>query len=384
MKKLALLFLCINIFANQIESNTKKLEQAELDSQRVSKKLEDLATEILEGEKKLKELDEKVKNTSKITKELQELVNAQNGELNSFINQNKELIKDKEKIGEKLIDIIAKDFSYDLITPNDDIQSYESIMSLETLKILSSVLNDELYKISKDYARTQEQIDYKQKKITQMQINIENYKKQEKELNSLIARQTKLIKKQKDDETAYKNRLTQLQKQQAETRKTLAKLKIIEEQKQSEKPKGNIDVKHKDTLSSDSKVAKYTGKKTIAPLINFTVKQKFGNYTDPIYKLKIFNENVVLRSSTPDANVRVVLDGKVVFANDTAVLDKVVIVEHANGIHTIYAHLSKFSKLAKVGSVLKKGNIIGKVEKDLTFEVTQKNFHINPLELISH
>lgn len=384
MKKLLIVLFSLILFANQIENNTKKLEQTQNEKEQISKKLEDLASEIIEGEQKLKEINEKVKKTSNITAELQELVNAQNGELNTFITQNKELMKDKEKLGAKLVEIIAKDFSYDLIAPKDLIDSSMSIVSIEVLNTLSEVLNNELYKISKDYARTQQQIDYKQKKISEMNVNIDNYKKQAKELSELKKRQENLISKQKQDEKIYKQRLTNLQKQQDEIRATLAKLKIIENEKSNKKSSQTTQVKHSDTLSYDGKVAKYTGAKTIAPLVDFSVKQKFGDYIDPIYKLKIFNENVVLRSNTPDANVRVVFDGKVVFANDTAVLDKVVIVEHANGIHTIYAHLSKFSKLAKVGEVLKKGNIVGKVERDLTFEVTQKNYHINPLELINN
>lgn len=383
MKKVFLLVFSLILFANQIETNTKKLEKTENEKEQISKKLEDLASEIIEGEKKLKEINEKVSKTTEITKELQELVNAQNGELDTFITQNKELMKDKEILGKKLVDIIAKDFSYDLIAPRDLIDSSMSIVSTEVINTLSDVLNDELYKISKDYARTKQQIDYKQKKISEMNANIDNFKKQAKELSELKKRQENLISKQKEDEKIYKQRLVNLQKQQDEIRATLAKLKIIESEKAKPSVKATAEVKHKDTLDYDGKIAKYTGKKTIAPLIDFSVKQKFGDYIDPIYKLKIFNENVVLRSNTPDANVRVVLDGKVVFANDTAVLDKVVIVEHANGIHTIYAHLSKFSKLAKVGSVLKKGNIVGKVERDLTFEVTQKNYHINPLDFIS-
>ncbi len=393
---LLLALLSLSLFsASQIETNTKKLEKTQSETEQISKKLEDLASEIIAGEKKLNEINEQVTKTSRLTKELQELVNAQNGELNSFISQNEELIKDKNKLGERLVDIIAKDFSYDYIAPKDLIDSASNVVSIEVLNVLSNVLKDEFYKISKDYARTQEKITFKQRKINEMKENISDYEKKAKELSELKKKQESLISKQKLDEKIYKERLTNLQKQQDELRKTLEKLKIIEAQKKEEatkqakleqatKPQStSTNVKHKDTLEYDGKIAKYDGKKTIPPLVDFTVKQKFGNYIDPIYKLKIFNENVVLRSNTQDANVRVVLDGKVVFANDTAVLDKVVIVEHAQGIHTIYAHLSKFSKLAKVGTVLKKGNIVGKVDRDLTFEVTQKNYHINPLDLIT-
>ena len=92
---------------------------------------------------------------------------------------------------------------------------------------------------------------------------------------------------------------------------------------------------------------------------------------------------MVLRSKTTDATVKNVLDGKVVFAKETPVLKKVIIVENEGGMHTIYAQLSKIAPTIKVGSKIKKGYVIGRVERDLTFEVTQKNYHINPMELIA-
>ncbi len=114
----------------------------------------------------------------------------------------------------------------------------------------------------------------------------------------------------------------------------------------------------------------------------FTVKRRFGDYIDPIYKIKIFNESVVLASTKADATVKSVLNGKVIFAKDTASLEKVVIIENSDEIHTIYAHLSKIAPTIQVGQKIKKGYVIGRVENDLTFEVTQKNYHIDPLELI--
>jgi len=132
-----------------------------------------------------------------------------------------------------------------------------------------------------------------------------------------------------------------------------------------------------------SNIKRYTGKKTIAPLDNFSVKQEFGNYTDPIYQIKLFNENVILHSKNSDAVVKSVLNGKIVFAKETNLLQRVVIVEHSNGLHTIYAHLDKIAPTVKVGKNVKKGEILGRVKNDLTFEVTQEKFHINPLELIS-
>ena len=92
---------------------------------------------------------------------------------------------------------------------------------------------------------------------------------------------------------------------------------------------------------------------------------------------------MVLKSKNKDAVVKSVLAGKVVFAKETNLLQRVVIVEHSNSLHTIYAHLDRISPTIKVGKNVRKGEVLGRVENELTFEVTQEKFHINPLELIS-
>ena len=89
-----------------------------------------------------------------------------------------------------------------------------------------------------------------------------------------------------------------------------------------------------------TKGGRYTGKKVPGPLDSFRVVKQFGPYTDPIYKIKIHNDSVTLRSNNPDALVKNIMDGKVVFAKEVAALGNVVIVQHDGNLHSIYAHLS--------------------------------------------
>ncbi|MCV3500715.1 peptidoglycan DD-metalloendopeptidase family protein, partial [Campylobacter lari] len=241
---------------------------------------------------------------------------------------------------------------------------------------------------SKDYEDISKKIEEKQIQITTINSNLKSYKDQLDELKNLRKKQEQEIAKQKTDKEIYTRKLSNLQAQQQELRKTLNKLKIIKEKEEEklaqkkEDKKPNSNIKQVGSSYQTSSVKRYSGPKTIAPLESYTVKQKFGNYIDPIYNIKIYNENVVLKSDSANAAVRNVLDGKVVFAKATPTLKQVVIVENKDGIHTIYAHLDKIAPGVKVGRNIKKGYIIGRVESDLTFEVTQKNFHINPLEMI--
>ncbi|ELJ7404471.1 murein hydrolase activator EnvC family protein [Campylobacter upsaliensis] len=392
MRKLFLFSLfSLLLFANGIAEKTKDLKENERIQQQLSKKLEDLAQDILSGEKNLKNLSEQINTLSFQTSKLEANIKVQNKELSTLNNQNKELLRIKSLMESKLISLMAKDFAYDLPIPEGYIEGEESFMAFELLGSLDKVLSEEISKLSKDYEGVNLLIENKQKQIEQIRLNLKNYNEQLKELQSLKNRQIKEINQQKTDRQIYAKKLDNLKAQQEELRATLDELKIIDKKEQVKKQKeetsklanNNQKIRQIGSSYQGSSVKRYTGKKTIAPLDSFTIKQKFGNYVDPIYNIKIFNENVVLRSKKADATVKNVLDGRVVFAKNTTMLQRVVIIEHNDGIHTIYAHLDKIAPNIKVGKRVKKGAVVGRIKDDLTFEVTQKNFHINPLELIS-
>lgn len=392
MKKCFLLF-CVFIslgFSNEIVQKQKDIKENERIVKQLSKKLEDLASEILDNEKNLKKIASEINTLSNKTSKLESSVKIQIKALEQLNNQNKDLLKNKNTIESKLIDLIAKDFAYDLAIPQNYIESEDSIIALEVVSNLDKIFNEEFRKISKDYEDVTKKIEEKQNQISTINTNLKEYKKQIDELKNLRKKQEMEIAKQKTDKEIYTRKLSSLQEQQQELRKTLSQLKIIKEkedekkiaQKQEKNKPKDTSKQQAGTSFQTSSVKRYSGEKTIAPLESYSVKQKFGNYVDPIYNIKIYNENVVLKSTTPDAAVKNVLDGKVVFAKSTPTLKKVVIVENKDGIHTIYAHLDKIAPGVKVGRNIKKGYIIGRVESDLTFEVTQKNYHINPLEMI--
>lgn len=391
MRKIFFIFFCfLGLFANEISEKTKNLESNRRIQEQLNKKLEDLANDILSGEKKLKELSDQIQVLNLQTNKLEANAKAQNKELQTLSSQNKELFKSKALMENKLIVLMAKDFAYDLPIPQGYIESKESFMAFEVLEGLDRVLSEEIFKLSKDYEDITRLIDNKQAQIQKINLNLKDYNDQIAKLQLLKQNQLNEINKQKTDRSIYAKKLENLQAQQEELRKTLNQLKIIQNKKQEEtkdnksKPSNNKQtIRQLGSSYQSGNIKKYTGKKTIAPLDSFTVKQKFGNYLDPIYNIKIFNENVILRSTKSDATVRSVLDGKVVFAKDTSMLQRVVIIEHNNGIHTIYAHLDKIAPTIKVGKNVKKGSVVGRIKNDLTFEVTQENFHINPLELIS-
>ena len=411
---LLILAVCATLFAagataNKTQSTKQNLKTKVEQEKRLNKKLDELAKSILSGEENVKTTAEQISALSVQVKELESSAKAADASLNTLIAQNKDLVAEQKRIEASLLAIISKRFAYDLIVPKNYIESEESIISAEILNSLTKDSQNQVNKIAKDYSKTINSIKSQTDKISAIKLDLAEFRSKQNKLIALQTKQKKDLAKLKSDKDSYEKELSTIQAEQDELRKTLEKLAIIakneEEEKARAQQKAKLEeakkAKNNEKLASQSQktakndvrqvgssyqmsqVKRYTGAKTIAPLEKFTLKQAFGDYTDPIYKIKIFNESVVLRSAFRDAVVKNVLDGKVVFAKETPLLQKVVIVENKDGIHTIYAHLSKIAPTIKVGARLKKGYVIGRVEQDLTFEVTQKNYHINPMELIA-
>jgi len=161
----------------------------------------------------------------------------------------------------------------------------------------------------------------------------------------------------------------------AKASKELARTQKIEKVTSERVRKVNSSYKRGSTV-------RYKGEKTISPIRGAKVIKKFGTYTDPIYKIKIFNESITLKSPSANAKVQNVLNGKVVFAGKSSMLGKVIVVAHSGKMHTVYAGLSKIAPTIKVGRKIKKGYTIGRVSRKLMFQATKNSKHINPMKLI--
>ena len=145
----------------------------------------------------------------------------------------------------------------------------------------------------------------------------------------------------------------------------------------------NIKVRKIGSSAKGIKIAKYYGRKTIAPLKSYKVVKKFGTYYDDVYRMKLFNESVALKTKIPNAKVVSIFKGQVVYAkHNTGLLGNVVIVKHRGGLHTIYSHLDRISPTLKVGKWIPKGYVVGRVSDTLEFQATKNSRYIDPMRLI--
>jgi murein DD-endopeptidase MepM/ murein hydrolase activator NlpD len=390
-KAALLLFLTIFLFADtshDIANNTKTLESKNKLEKTLTRELNDISKTLQKEEGSLKNTDSEIQKLGSEIEKQQIVVNAIKGELGALAKSNKELLKDQKEIEQQLIDTIVKDFSYFLVIDSGYLESYDGVIANEAFKYLSEATNKELSEYTKRYEKSTEKIKISSGRLQTIQKSINELAVKKKNLEGLKVSKTKLIASVKKEQDEYAARIQTIQKEKQELKKTLESLKILQQEDNVRSasitiPDNFESARRLGSSYQASKVKKYTGSKTISPLTKYTVQQKFGDYIDPIYDIKIFNESVVLRSATANVDVKNILDGKIVFAKETSLLKNVVIIENSNGIHTIYAHLSRIAPTIQVGNKIKKGYVIGKVERDLTLEVTQQNYHINPLELIA-
>ena len=397
---LATLLVAAPNTSQKIDEKSKTLEEKIQTEKKIHGKLQDIANDIVSEEKEIERIKDKIEDLSKNISDSQETVSRKNEYLEKLTKDTQELSNQKKDLEQKIIKIIAEDFSFYLVSDSNYLDNEDGILVDEVLQKMDTIMRKEFGKLASDYKQVNDQISSQSQEIKTIHSEIQSAKNKKDELLSLEKKRESSIIALNNKKEGYKKQLDDIQKERDEIRTTLEQLKIIKVQEetklQAEKNAAKRDkspttvgggdaggIKQIGSSYQNSTVKKYVGEKTIAPLDSYSVKRKFGDYIDPIYKIKIFNESVVLTSSTPDATVKSVLNGKVIFAKDTASMEKVVIIENGDDVHTIYAHLSKIAPTIQVGQKIKKGYVIGRVDEDLTFEVTQKNYHIDPLELIA-
>jgi murein DD-endopeptidase MepM/ murein hydrolase activator NlpD len=379
----------------RIQSATSQLNEAKQTYTSLNTKLEATANKILQQKQVVGLQQEKINTlvTELNSKETVYQSNKQN--LNGLETQQSQLIKHQNDIEQKLVFAIARNTSISLLINDDRAKEANAIITEEALKLHLKQINQEIKELNFIYGENATKISAlsTQTKVLKQSIAVIDQQKQtvlvtKKQNEKAIA----ALEKEKQE---YKQSLGRILNQQQSLQNTLASLNIIkrEAMKPQKAPPPLIAVKPgskplpkgaREAISEyqASKTASYSGDRTIAPLDGYVVTKRFGPYTDPVYGIKIYNESISLRPTEADAKVKAIFNGKVIFAKQTAMLENVVIIEHDNGLHTIYAHMDKIAPTISVGQRLKQGSIIGRVARELMFQVTQRNAHIDPLQVI--
>lgn len=406
MRILVIFLMAVLLFADtnsNIKQNEKKLQTIDSKADSINKKLKKLGENINDKNLKIKELEIQIQKLNNNINENQKSYKEQERIFNETNTKQESLNKQLEFLQQELIDTILKDMAIIMMLNSKEPLSEDSIVSEEVLKHLSDDAKNDIQAIIKEQERVKNDLNVSKIRIDNAK-KIINAQLQKREILQMAKNeQQNLIKKMNSDLNIYDDELKRLDKERVGIQKILVDLNILKKQELKEQERKRkellaqkdsakkqnvsgvnvapLEVRQIGSSYRNVSTAKYTGTKTIPPLKNYTIDTKYGPYFDPVYKMRVFNEFITLgvKSRSP---VVAVLDGKVVFAKNTPVLKKVVIIEHKNGIHTIYSYLDEIPKNINVNANVKKGATIAFVSEKLHFEVTQKDKHIDPLQLI--
>ncbi|MGZ8547861.1 MAG: murein hydrolase activator EnvC family protein [Sulfuricurvum sp.] len=383
---------------------------------KIDEKIKSTSSALKETKQTYSSLNAKLEQTaSKIVKQ-REMVGTQQQHLNTLVSeirskenvyqsnklslhglqtQQDNLVKTQNEIEQKLVFALARNTSISLLINDDRAKEANAIITEEALKLHLKQINSEIKELNFIFGENATKIASLSNQTTALKQSIAVIDKQKQNVLATKQENEKAIALLEKEKAEYKRSLGRILNQQRSLQNTLASLNIIKREAMKPKkapprlvaskpgskplPKGE-----REAISQyqPSKTAVYSGERTIAPLDGYIVTKRFGAYTDPVYGIKIQNESVSLRPTNPDAKVKAVFNGKVILAKPTAMLENVIIIEHDNGLHTIYAHLDKIAPTVTVGQRLKQGAIIGRVGRELLFQVVQRNAHIDPLQVI--
>lgn len=431
---LFILFISILFGANEkeisqkITQNQNVLENKKLQEKQINAKLQELGNAINRQKEENKILQKTIQENEQNIAKNQKEYNTKTALMKKLNSNQDSLFQTRKQIELEMMDLITKEVSFAILLNDFQPESIQDLITEEAFKSLSNATKKHLSTLSNKQSEVIANLHTLQNEIAQLKdfIEIENEKRTH--LKALQDEQERLIANYQKEITKYNNELQKIEKERDAVQGILVNLNIVKSQEEEKRkkreelaktrqqePKQNTEslkqssktTDKKDTAIQESQIpsntpktneefdvrqvassyhnigtTKYKGTKTIAPLENFTIEKRFGPYFDPVYKMKVFNESVTLTPKGDD-KVKSVLDGKVVFAKDTPILKRVVIIEHKDNMHTIYAQLDKIAPTIKPGSTVKKGYTIGRVENALKFEVTLKDKHIDPLELIT-
>lgn len=396
--RFCIVFLCFFsiLFANidsDIASNKDKISKNKDQEKAINKKLDELGKAINLKNEELAQITQKIKQLENDISQHQSKFSIQENTLKVSQNKQNNLKAKQDKLESQLISLIAQGIAFhNIINKQAEPDSANGVIESYIYMLLYENAKKNISKLSAEKNILDNEIHKLNNSITQIQTSIKTQTTKKENLQIAKENQKVILEKMRSDLKIYDEKLKDILKERKDLDAILSKLNIVKAQKEqqsqqvfseNQKKQGSIKApKQLGTSYRDVPTTKYKGTKTFPPLDSYKIEKPFGPYFDPVYKFKIFNAAIMFNPTSTNAKVKNVVDGKIVYAKSAPGLKKVIIIEHKDAIHTIYAYLDKIESSIKVGQSVKKGEIIGRVDERLSFEITQKDKYINPNEFI--
>lgn len=350
--------------ADQLQDAKKKLNDVQSSITQIKKNKEKIINQKQDISSQLKDLDTKLNQTS------QELESAKNrlAEIISKLNKTqKELdeakkteIKQKDVMKERIRAMyISGEAGYlDVILSSENFADFISKLDL-VKKIIDFDIN-----LFDSYQKERKAIELKEKELAQLKSDAESYKNQialrERDLQVAVVSRQGLMRDLENQQKLYEQQENDLLKQSEQLQNVIKNLQL----------KSNL---------------KYAGGKLLWPVPSSDViTSPFGMRYHPILHEYKMHTGIDIAANT-GASILAAADGKVIFAGYYGGYGNAVIIDHGDGISTLYAHNSVI--LVNEGDSVKRGQVISKAGSTgwatgphLHFEVRKNGTPVNPID----
>ncbi|MGB9638368.1 MAG: murein hydrolase activator EnvC family protein [bacterium] len=345
----------LNLINQKLKESKKRLYYQNLVKKDVEKQLNETWTKIIEYESKIKSINLKIKNiNNKIT------------EYEAKINKNKEKIEIIQNIIDTKLNIALK-YTGNWVLLSFAISSPDTL--LDTLYLIKKtiVIDVKLVQsLSKEYL----ELEKNKKLLNEQKINLANYKNklniEQKYYNSLLKKRRELLAK-------YGQEISK-------TKQDIEYYEDIQKEKYEELQKYIVKVQSLNTN------LRYTGGRLFWPTTSSLITSYFGYRVHPIYGTTRFHSGIDI-GAPYGAPIYAAENGKVILASWYDGYGYCIIIDHGDGVSTLYAHCS--SIIVKQGQYVSKGQVIGYVGSTgnstgphLHFEVRINGNPVNPFNYL--
>jgi murein DD-endopeptidase MepM/ murein hydrolase activator NlpD len=228
----------------------------------------------------------------------------------------------------------------------------------------------------------------------------------DKQLVEELTEMSKEIQEQKLELEDDKSVIEVAKKQESENKNKLAtsrstkdsRLKLLE--KNEKELQKQLDREIAASKAIEEELKALTGKSTVKydnsafiwplPATSKKITCDYGYRTHPVTKKKnSLHTGVDIGNAPTGTNIYATKSGQVIKAGWNTAYGNMIIIDHGNGISTLYGHASKL--LVSVGQTIKQGEVIAKVGSTgystgphLHFEIRENGTPVNPKKFINY
>ncbi|MGB9678386.1 MAG: murein hydrolase activator EnvC family protein [Thermoanaerobacteraceae bacterium] len=350
--------------ADQLQDAKKKLNDVQSSITQIKKNKEKIINQKQDISSQLKDLDTKLNQTSQelesAKSRLAEIISKLNKTQKELDEAKKTELKQKDVMKERIRAMyISGEAGYlDVILSSENFADFISKLDL-VKKIIDFDIN-----LFDSYQKERKAIEVKEKELAQLKSDAESYKNQialrERDLQVAVVSRQGLMRDLENQQKLYEQQENDLLKQSEQLQTVIKNLQL----------KSNL---------------KYAGGKLLWPVPSSDViTSPFGMRYHPILHEYKMHTGIDIAANT-GASILAAADGKVIFAGYYGGYGNAVIIDHGDGISTLYAHNSAI--LVNEGDSVKRGQVISKAGSTgwatgphLHFEVRKNGTPVNPID----